>query len=56
MDVVAKGSEMLTTYGQRNNLQADGPIRVYPYLFIDEGPPTAEDLARVIVRLELPIR
>ena len=37
-------------------LQADGPIRVYPYVFLWDGAPTAEKLSSEPVRIEQPIR
>ena len=55
-EAVASGTEQLERHALRNLLETAGPVRVYPYIFLGQRVPTAEDLASVIVRLELPIR
>ena len=55
-NAVAKGREQLEQHVLRNRLEIAGPVRVYPYIFLGQRAPTADDLASVTVRLELPVR
>lgn len=55
-DAIETGRKRLSDHVRDNALQADGPIRVYPYTELGQGTPTADELASMVVRMEQPIR
>jgi hypothetical protein len=55
-EAIVNSRRQLSDHVRNHALQADGPIRVYPYVFLWDGAPTAEKLSSEPVRIEQPIR